>query len=205
MILSRSSASKALLLAFTAATALQAQSTKAELFGVVRDPGSLPVSGAVVELLNADTQVAATPSGGVAVASAYTPGGVRYWNGVGNNTGDNTIGLLSNEVTNALTKPVLAVAAGVRKLTLTWAAVTGATSYRIYRSVATFTSPTLADNADAPIEVSGDLTSYEDPMESAAARFYRITPVIGANDVGAFAQAFDSEGFFSDEQTGTAL
>ncbi len=33
-----------------------AQSTKAELFGVVRDPGHLPVSGAAVELLNVDLQ-----------------------------------------------------------------------------------------------------------------------------------------------------
>lgn len=37
-----------------------AQSTKAELFGVVRDPAGLPVSEAAVELLNADTQVKLT-------------------------------------------------------------------------------------------------------------------------------------------------
>ncbi|MEO5926284.1 MAG: TonB-dependent receptor [Bryobacteraceae bacterium] len=47
-----------LLLASITVITLQAQSTKAELFGVVRDPGILPVSGAAVELLNADTQVA---------------------------------------------------------------------------------------------------------------------------------------------------
>src|SRR5689334_5576488 len=34
-----------------------AQSTKAELFGVVRDPGGLPVNGATVELVNAGTDV----------------------------------------------------------------------------------------------------------------------------------------------------
>src|SRR5262245_35392893 len=32
-----------------------AQSTKAELFGIVRDPGNLPVSGATVDLVNTAT------------------------------------------------------------------------------------------------------------------------------------------------------
>jgi hypothetical protein len=44
-------------LAFYFGTAASAQSTKAELFGAVHDPGNLPVSGAAVELLNVDTQV----------------------------------------------------------------------------------------------------------------------------------------------------
>ncbi len=47
-----------ILIALLAVTSLAiAQSTKAELFGVVHDPGALPVSGATVGLLNADTQV----------------------------------------------------------------------------------------------------------------------------------------------------
>ncbi len=41
---------------------LHGQSTKAEMFGVVRDPGTLPVSGAAVELVNTgtDTKLAVT-------------------------------------------------------------------------------------------------------------------------------------------------
>jgi hypothetical protein len=38
-----------------ALSTLHAQSTKVELFGVVRDPGGLPVSGATVELINTGT------------------------------------------------------------------------------------------------------------------------------------------------------
>src|SRR5678815_191692 len=38
-----------------ALSTLHAQSTKVELFGVVRDPGGLPVSGATVELINMGT------------------------------------------------------------------------------------------------------------------------------------------------------
>ncbi len=49
-------ASSVLCVLLTAATSW-AQSTKAELFGVVRDPSGLAVPGATVDLLNADTQV----------------------------------------------------------------------------------------------------------------------------------------------------
>src|SRR5262249_50902314 len=45
----------ALLLAL-AAPALHSQSTKAELFGVVRDPGGLPVAEAKLDLVNAATE-----------------------------------------------------------------------------------------------------------------------------------------------------
>ncbi|MFM2125913.1 MAG: hypothetical protein RL328_2364 [Acidobacteriota bacterium] len=45
------------LLAILSLSAAWAQSTKAELFGVVRDPGQLPVASAPVELTNPDTQV----------------------------------------------------------------------------------------------------------------------------------------------------
>ena len=38
------------------ASSSHAQSTKAELFGVIRDPSGLPISGTVVDLRNADTQ-----------------------------------------------------------------------------------------------------------------------------------------------------
>ena len=53
----RSHLASSFLLTFFVAASIQAQSTKAELFGVIRDPGGLPVSRAAVELLNADTQV----------------------------------------------------------------------------------------------------------------------------------------------------
>src|SRR5258705_7819607 len=35
---------------------LRGQSTKAELFGIVRDPGGLPVNGATVDLINTGTE-----------------------------------------------------------------------------------------------------------------------------------------------------
>jgi hypothetical protein len=47
---------QAVLLLLTAFSVL-GQSTKAELFGIVRDPAMLPVPGAAVELINAETQV----------------------------------------------------------------------------------------------------------------------------------------------------
>jgi hypothetical protein len=47
--------SAALLLLSLTLPALQAQSTKAELFGTVRDPGGLPAGGAAVDLINTGT------------------------------------------------------------------------------------------------------------------------------------------------------
>jgi hypothetical protein len=44
-----------LALALASSGTLIAQSTKAELFGILRDPGKLPVSGATIELVNAGT------------------------------------------------------------------------------------------------------------------------------------------------------
>src|SRR5256885_490027 len=41
-------------------SALHAQSTKAELFGILKDPSGLPVSGASVELTNAGTEAKRT-------------------------------------------------------------------------------------------------------------------------------------------------
>jgi phage tail-like protein len=158
-----------------------------------------------VQQFNTQAELAASVSGSTAVVAAYdASAGDLYFNGVGKNNGDDTRGLLFNEVTNALTKPVVTATSGPRKITLTWATVAGATSYRIYRSTATFTSPTVADNADAPIEVSGDLAEYVDRLESGTTRFYRVTPVI-AHNTSAFARlAFDAEGFFSDEDSATA-
>ena len=46
-----------LLLTAVSHSLLTAQSTKAEFFGVIRDPGSLPVNGATVELTNVGTDV----------------------------------------------------------------------------------------------------------------------------------------------------
>src|SRR6266849_2669195 len=42
----------ALLLLALSLSTLKAQSTKAELFGIVRDPAGLPVGGAAVDLIN---------------------------------------------------------------------------------------------------------------------------------------------------------
>ncbi len=44
-------------LAGTSTGKLLGQSTKAELFGIVRDPGALPVNGAAVDLTNVGTDV----------------------------------------------------------------------------------------------------------------------------------------------------
>lgn len=129
-------------------------------------------------------------------------GTFHYWNGVAESTGQpawDTIGLLGNEVTNALLTgasgaTVLSVVAHPRFLRLTWTAVIGATRYRIYRSTASMASPVVADNAEEPIEVAGDLLTYDDAQESGVLRHYIVTPV-----------AADSEGFFSNDASGTAL
>ena len=46
------------------ASSAYAQSTKAELLGVVRDPAGLPVQGAVVEMTNAATGLAVSTTTG---------------------------------------------------------------------------------------------------------------------------------------------
>jgi phage tail-like protein len=159
-----------------------------------------------VQQFNTQNELAAITAGGVASTSGYDTLGVDlYFNGVGKNIGDDTRGLLFNELTNALAKPVLVATAGDRKITLTWGAVAGATSYRIYRSTTAVSRPTEADNADTPIEVSGDLTEYVDRLESGTLRYYQITPVKGFNDTANARLAFDAEGFFSDPQSATSL
>ena len=135
--------------------------------------------------------------------ATLSPAGVLYWNGVGRNVSTENTGLLSNEITNAMTKPVVTAIPGARKISLSWPAVSGATSYRIYRGVASFASPCAADNSQAPVEVIDE--AYEDKQESGDTRYYRVTPVQGSNAPGAFPNAFASEGFFSDIVSGTAL
>jgi hypothetical protein len=144
---------------------------------------------------NAETsQPGSIISSGVIAASSYHPPSVRYWNGVGNNSTHGTVGLLSNEVTNALTKPTLAATAGLRKISLSWGAIADATAYRIYRSSSAAGRPPGADNASTPIEISSDFTSYDDVQESGTTKYYIVTPVIG-----------DSEGFMSAEVHATSL
>jgi phage tail-like protein len=173
------------------------ENSDTHVFFVSNQPG--------VQQFNTQAELATLVSGSVAVTSGYdTLGNDLYFNGVGKNVGDDTRGLLFNELTNALDKTVLTATAGARKITLTWDSVAGATSYRIYRSAASFTSPTTADNADAPIEVSGDLAEYVDRLESGTTRYYRITPVIGANTTAAARLAYDAEGFFSDVASATS-
>ncbi len=128
------------------------------------------------------------------VKSAYTPPGVRYWSGSGTNVDITDPGLISNEVTNALTEPVLTATAEARNIKLTWPAVANATSYQIYRSTTSVASPAQADNAGDPITVYADVLEFNDKMESGDSFFYRITGVVDR-----------SEGFFSNEVTATAL
>lgn len=174
------------------------ENVDAHVFFVSNQPG--------VQQFNTQAELATVVASPVAVTSGYdTLGDDLFFNGVGKNVGDDTRGLLFNELTNALAKPVLVCTPGQRKNTLTWGAITGATSYRIYRSAASFTYPSTADNADAPIEISGDLTEYVDRLESATLRYYRITPVMAHNGPVTSRFAFDAEGFFSDEASGTTL
>lgn len=130
------------------------------------------------------------------VAGVYsgTPPADSYWVGEGTNVSITSPGLYSNEVTNALTTPVLTATPLVRKIRLTWPAVTGATAYRIYKSTTSMAAPDGADNAGSPIQIYADVNTYDDKMESGDTFYYRITPVVG-----------NSEGFFSNQVNGTAL
>ena len=162
--------------------------------GVATDYEFLEGERAGVNQFTAETsQPGASISGNVIFSSAYPTPGTRYWNGVGLNTAHGTVGLLANEVTNALTKPVVTATGGIRKISLSWGAVADATSYRIYRSSAAATRSPQADNAASPIEISSDFTSYDDEQESGTTKYYIVTPVIG-----------DSEGFMSAEVHATA-
>jgi hypothetical protein len=119
----------------------------------------------------------------------YTPGSTFYWVACA----DATIpGLLTNEVTNALTTPVLTATAQTRNVHLSWPAVSGATSYRLYRSIASHGQPSAMDNASTPIRV--DAVTYDDPLESGTTRFYIVVPMVG-----------DAESFYSNEVSGTSL
>lgn len=140
------------------------------------------------------SQVGASTIGSDRYTASFIPAATFYWNGIGNNSGHGTLGLLGHEVTNGLSKPVVTPTALLRAISLAWPAVTGATAYRIYRSSSAVTIPTDADNADDPIEISSDFTTYDDFQESGTTKFYIVTPVVG-----------DSEGFFSTEVTATAL
>lgn len=130
------------------------------------------------------------------IAGVYTatPGGTFYWTGTGTNASITDEGLVSGEVTNALATPVLTATAGVRKVTLSWPAISGATAYRIYKSLASHASPAQADNAADPIQIYADVSTYVDTMESGDSFFYMVTGVVDL-----------SEGFFSNEQSATAL
>lgn len=135
-----------------------------------------------------------TLSGDYFIASFIVPSSTpRYWNGVGRNDTYGTVGLLANELTNALAQPVVTATPGLRKISLTWPAVPGATAYRIYRSTHAALLPCDADNADSPIEISSDFTTYDDAQETGTKKYYIVTPVAG-----------DSEGFYSAEVNATA-
>lgn len=148
------------------------------------------------------TSVGPVTAGACLTGTSVTPGGVRYWNGVAESTGQpawDTVGLLGNEVTNALLTggggaTVLTVTPQSRNLHLSWTAVVNATRYRIYRKTTSMVSPVDADNTEEPIEIFADLLTYDDPQESGTLSHYMVTPVIR-----------NSEGFFSADASGTAL
>lgn len=147
-----------------------------------------------VNEFSSTTTLTTTDSGDLSVVDSLVVSGDQYWNGVGRNFSAGTNGLLSNEITNALFEPTLTVTPGVGKNTLNWNVATSATSWRIYRSSSAALVTTDADNAATPIELSGDLSEYVDVIESGSTKFYIIAPVVE-----------DSEGFMSDEISGTAL
>lgn len=139
---------------------------------------------------NTSTPQALTGAGPSSVTLTADPStDPRYWVGC---VAATIPGLISNEVTNVLTAPVLTATPHIRKISLAWPAVTNATSYRIYRSVAAATRPSVADNRATPIRVNG--TTFDDPMESGTTFYYIVVPLVG-----------DSEGFFSNESSATAL
>ncbi len=151
---------------------------------------------------SASSKIAPVTSANALAGTPVTPGGVFYWSGIAQSTGQPawlTEGLLGNEVTNALLTAapgatVLTVTANSRSLHLAWTAVIGATRYRIYSASASMTSPVNADNAEEPIEIYADALTYDDPQEAGVTRHYMVTPV-----------ARNSEGFFSNDASGTAL
>src|SRR5688572_17670324 len=62
---------------FLASSLIHAQSTRVELFGVVKDPAGLPVAGAAIELRNTDTSTTASTasdSSGIYRFVAVMPG-----------------------------------------------------------------------------------------------------------------------------------
>lgn len=128
------------------------------------------------------------------VKATYNPGGTRYWKGSGTDVDTTGQGLYSNEVTNALAAPVISATPGTAKITLSWAAIPGATSYRIYKSTTAAGDPFGSDNAASPIEIYADVNEYVDHVNSGDQFFYIVTPVIDR-----------SEGFYSNEANATAL
>ena len=172
-----------------------------------------PISGAAhmaflqgilprVQEFNAGSKITPVTAINALLGTSVTHGGsIFYWNGIGESTGQpawDTEGLLGNEVTNVLltagsTATTLTVTPGSRKLHLSWVAVVNATRYRIYVSTVSMASPVVANNAATPIEVSGDVLTYDDLQETGTLKHYIVTPMIQ-----------DSEGFFSNDASGTA-
>lgn len=120
-----------------------------------------------------------------------SPGGTRYWVACAAAT---VPGQISNEVTNALTTPVLTATAQSRNIHLSWPAVPGAGSYRIYKSTSAKARPSATDNASNPIRIDGSASPvYDDPMESGQSFYYIVVPMIG-----------ESESFYSNEAHATS-
>lgn len=143
---------------------------------------------------NGGTGLALTGTG--PATKTYTPGTTLYWVACVNAT---VPGLLSNEITNGLTTPVVTATAQPRNIHLTWPTVANATSYRIYKSTTAKVRPSAADNASNPIRmtpsiVAGVTPSYDDQLVSGTTAYYIVVPLIG-----------DSEGFYSAEVHTTAL
>jgi phage tail-like protein len=154
-------------------------------------PGVTPFSSARYTQVSGSTTTLAvsTPVGTDAAGSTYYFVLVPYY--------QTKEGFHSEiEVRNNLSAPSAVVAtAGVRSVTVSWAANAAATSYKVYKTLPTTASSSTPLVADFVFEVSGDETSYLDKgLLPGQVCHYCVVARIG-----------DSEGFYSLSVSGTAI
>lgn len=154
----------------------------------LNDPGVTPFTSARYDSVSGatDTITISTPVG-------TDPGGSTYHFSVVPVLGA-TEGMVSEvEVRNNLGPPSFVTpSSGNRSVTLVWAGVVGATSYKIYKRL---TSPATPVTADFVFHVLDGATTYLDTeMLPGQTAYYSVVPLTG-----------DSEGFYSTSVSGTAL